>query len=151
MEKNKKTSLTRRDALKTLAVITGAATLASLPARWQTPLVQVGALPAHAQCSFIPGTVTFDITNNSPELYSLGFRREGYNNSVTVSPNGGMGCLTGIPVGVLLALTETACNRTLTGAAFFRELDIGVWEVEVNAEFCNGNGTGGLLFESLAR
>ena len=51
MEENKRTSLTRRDALKTLVAITGAATLASLPARWQTPLVQVGSLPVHAQGS----------------------------------------------------------------------------------------------------
>ena len=48
---NDKGVLTRRDALGTLAAITGAVTLASLPGKWETPLVQVGALPIHAQGS----------------------------------------------------------------------------------------------------
>jgi hypothetical protein len=44
-------TLTRREALKTLAAVTGAATLASLPKQWETPLIEIGALPAHAQGS----------------------------------------------------------------------------------------------------
>ena len=44
-----KRTLSRRDALKSLAAITGAVTLASLPSKWQTPVVEVGALPVHAQ------------------------------------------------------------------------------------------------------
>jgi hypothetical protein len=46
-----KAILSRRDALKTLTAITGAVTLSSLPNQWETPLVEVGALPAHAQVS----------------------------------------------------------------------------------------------------
>jgi hypothetical protein len=46
-----KHTLTRREALKTLAAITGAVSLASLPNKWESPLVEVGALPAHAQSS----------------------------------------------------------------------------------------------------
>ena len=46
-----KHTLTRREALKTLAAITGAVSLASLPNNWESPLVEVGALPAHAQSS----------------------------------------------------------------------------------------------------
>ena len=44
-------TLSRRDALKTLTAIGGAVTLSSLPNKWETPLVEVGALPAHAQVS----------------------------------------------------------------------------------------------------
>ncbi len=51
MDEPRKTTLSRRDALKTLAAITGAVSLASLPGRWETPLVEAGALPAHAQNS----------------------------------------------------------------------------------------------------
>ncbi len=46
-----KHTLSRREALKTLAAITGAVSLASLPNKWESPLVEVGALPAHAQSS----------------------------------------------------------------------------------------------------
>ena len=42
---------TRRDALKTLAALTGAVSLSRLPRQWQTPVVEVGTLPAHAQTS----------------------------------------------------------------------------------------------------
>jgi hypothetical protein len=61
---------TRRDALKTLAAITGGMTLACLPRSWETPVVQVGALPIHAQGSagnlakiddrFVPSTICDD-------------------------------------------------------------------------------------------
>ncbi len=45
-------NLSRRDALKTLAAVTGAVALTSLPGKWAKPVVEVGALPAHAQGSF---------------------------------------------------------------------------------------------------
>ncbi len=41
--------LTRRQALKTLAALTGAAALANLPNNWTRPQVAVGSLPALAQ------------------------------------------------------------------------------------------------------
>jgi hypothetical protein len=41
----------RRKALKTLAATTGALTLTALPIRWETPVVEVGYLPVHAQTS----------------------------------------------------------------------------------------------------
>jgi hypothetical protein len=47
----KKQTLNRRQALKTLAAVTGAVSLAALPNNWQAPAVEVGALPAHAQNS----------------------------------------------------------------------------------------------------
>ncbi|HYN89883.1 MAG TPA: twin-arginine translocation signal domain-containing protein [Ardenticatenaceae bacterium] len=48
---NDKGSVSRREALKTVAAITGAATLASLPGKWETPVIEVGALPAFAQAT----------------------------------------------------------------------------------------------------
>ena len=44
-------SLSRRDALKAIAAATGAVTLANVPQKWETPLVEVGLLPVHAQSS----------------------------------------------------------------------------------------------------
>ncbi len=44
--------MNRRQALKTLAAITGEVSLASLPA-WEKPAIEVGALPAHAQTSHV--------------------------------------------------------------------------------------------------
>jgi hypothetical protein len=142
-----KQTLSRRDALKTLAAITGAVTLASLPSKWQTPVVQVGALPAHAQCSVVPGTVTFYIINNSSQPYMVSFVGSGYSNSVTVSANGGTGCLVGVPVGVELTGTETFCGETFSGWPFFvpEELAGQLEEVEVPAGICEDfNGVGGL-------
>ena len=46
-----KQTLNRRQALKTLAALTGAVSLAALPNNWEAPVVEVGALPAHAQNS----------------------------------------------------------------------------------------------------
>jgi len=51
-------SIGRRQLLKILAATAGAAALSTLPSQWKTPVVEVGALPAHAQASertFAPG------------------------------------------------------------------------------------------------
>jgi hypothetical protein len=66
--------LSRRDALKTLAALTGAVTLASLPGEWETPIVQVGALPAHAACSFVPGTATLELINQTGGTFEMTLR-----------------------------------------------------------------------------
>jgi len=58
-----KRPLSRRDALKALAGITGAVAISSLPSKWATPLVDVGALPAHAQCSPTGTTAAVEIFN----------------------------------------------------------------------------------------
>ena len=56
--------VTRRQALKTLAALTGAAALASVPNDWQRPQLAVGALPAKAQegsgLMIDPGSVVVD-------------------------------------------------------------------------------------------
>ncbi len=45
--------LSRRDAMKMLGVAVGAATLASLPSKWNTPELAAGVLPAHARQSAV--------------------------------------------------------------------------------------------------
>jgi hypothetical protein len=57
-------SLSRRDALKALAAASGAVALSTVPNRWESPILQVGNLPAFAQGS--PGNV---IPTNSPADY----------------------------------------------------------------------------------
>jgi hypothetical protein len=58
-------NLSRRDALKTLAAATGAVALTSLPGKWAKPVVEVGALPAHAQGSFTVNLVSVRWTETS--------------------------------------------------------------------------------------
>jgi hypothetical protein len=43
--------ISRRDAMKILAAAAGATALANLPEKWDTPDLEVGVLPAHAQTS----------------------------------------------------------------------------------------------------
>ena len=45
--------LSRREALKTLAAAVGVVGLSTLPEQWHTPLIETGALPAHAATSVI--------------------------------------------------------------------------------------------------
>ncbi|NJN95927.1 MAG: twin-arginine translocation signal domain-containing protein [Anaerolineales bacterium] len=67
-----KSTLTRRDALKTLAAITGAVTLSSLPNQWEKPLVEVGALPAHAQTSVTGAVQVINNTGNAIQVNMSG-------------------------------------------------------------------------------
>ncbi len=53
----KNSTLSRRDALKTIVSVTGAATLTQLPTRWISPILTSATLPAHAQTS-APATMT---------------------------------------------------------------------------------------------
>jgi hypothetical protein len=43
--------ISRRDAIKVLAAAAGATALANLPGKWDTPDLEIGVLPAHAQTS----------------------------------------------------------------------------------------------------
>lgn len=45
------TKISRRDAMKILAVATGATALANIPSKWVKPGLDIGVLPAHAQTS----------------------------------------------------------------------------------------------------
>jgi hypothetical protein len=52
----------RREALKALAAASGAVFLANLPDKWETPLIETGTLPAHAQVSCtLPGLLALFI------------------------------------------------------------------------------------------
>lgn len=57
MAENTTINSNRRAALKALAAATGAAGLAALPTRWGKPVVNVGAVPAHAQTSCVAAYV----------------------------------------------------------------------------------------------
>lgn len=46
-------SLTRREALKLLLALTGGTALTTLPTKWETPVIELGHLPAHAQVSTV--------------------------------------------------------------------------------------------------
>src|SRR5688572_23142029 len=48
---NEVNQLSRRQALKALLAAGGAAGLSALPERWETPVLEIGLLPAHAQTS----------------------------------------------------------------------------------------------------
>lgn len=48
--------LSRREALKVLAGVAGGVALSFLPKKWETPVVSLGVLPAHAQVSPTPST-----------------------------------------------------------------------------------------------
>jgi hypothetical protein len=45
--------ISRRDAMKTLGAVVGAAALSSLPSKWNTPVVAASSLPAHAKQSAV--------------------------------------------------------------------------------------------------
>lgn len=57
--------LSRREALKMLAGLTGATALSSLPNRWSTPFMEVGVLPAFAQCSATDTAAALIVTNKT--------------------------------------------------------------------------------------
>ncbi|MCB9076263.1 MAG: VWA domain-containing protein [Anaerolineaceae bacterium] len=63
--------LNRREALKSLAVLSGAATLASLPGEWVTPVIEIGVLPAHAQISSLPSLACIEIGSKIDVMLAL--------------------------------------------------------------------------------
>ncbi len=98
--------LSRRDALKTLAALSGAVALSSLPNKWNTPLVEVGALPAHAQCTPSPSTGAVFILNTTNGRVDLSLEpREGPILRISVGPFD-VGCLDRITPGPYLLCYE---------------------------------------------
>ena len=77
-QKNKKIS--RRDAIKALAAVSGAAVLANLPSKWNKPELVSGVLPAHAQTSILHTLLCdLDQTVNEPDS-------DQYTSGVTINP-----------------------------------------------------------------
>ncbi|MBI5962596.1 MAG: twin-arginine translocation signal domain-containing protein [Chloroflexi bacterium] len=57
MDNKSSKEISRRDAMKILAAVAGAAALANLPSKWSKPELVEGVLPAHAQTSTILHTL----------------------------------------------------------------------------------------------
>lgn len=62
---NEKRTVSRRDALKALAAATGVVALSTVPEKWETPIIETGAIPAHAQASVTAPTTTLTVSNLS--------------------------------------------------------------------------------------
>lgn len=101
MKPQRKKTLSRREALKTLAAVTGVAVLSSIKNEWETPLVQVGVLPAHAQASLsnltlVNGTgggpliITVTGPGSSPissaAVIEIEFENDGESETLTLEP-----------------------------------------------------------------
>lgn len=57
MDNKPSKEISRRDAMKILAAVVGATTLANIPDKWTKPDMELGVLPAHAQTSMSPHTM----------------------------------------------------------------------------------------------
>jgi len=126
-QKKEQPILSRREALKTLAAASGAATLSLLPQHWEKPVIEVGTLPAHAQAS--PSLTisnlseTFTGVNNCATSAGLGSRstvRFDYND-----PQGQVGAGTEVheqttfsPSGLTNSAIYTGSALTISGDGF---------------------------------
>ena len=143
-----KRPLSRRDALKALAGITGAVAISSLPSKWSTPLVDVGALPAFAQCSPTATTTAVEAFNatDGTALVEVYFRHlashstsTGDMKSMQLGPLS-YGCLDGITPG-----PGEICVTVTGGSCPGRDCMEGTFEADdlVSVEiFCNGSADG---------
>jgi hypothetical protein len=80
--------LSRRDLLKLLTAAAGAAALSTVPNKWETPVVEIGALPAHAQASrqgTVTGTLREVVTDTSATNSAA---TDGRTFTVSVQPSG---------------------------------------------------------------
>jgi hypothetical protein len=80
--------LSRRDLLKLLTAAAGAAALSTVPNKWETPVVEIGALPAHAQASrqgTVTGTLREVVTDTSTTNSAA---TDGRTFTVSVQPSG---------------------------------------------------------------
>jgi hypothetical protein len=89
--------ISRRDAIKILAAVVGATTLANIPDKWSKPGMEVGVLPAHAQTSLshtlAAGADDPAVNDCWPTLLS----------TVTITPK-----TSGIPMHYVITQTGTA-------------------------------------------
>ena len=140
-----KRPLSRRDALKALAGVTGAVAISSLPNKWSTPLVDVGALPAFAQCSPTGTTAAVEAFNATDgtaliEVYcGIAAGKEADVKSMQIGPLG-YGCLDGITPGpgqICVTVTGGSCPGRDCMEGTFKAGDLVSMEV-----FCNGSADG---------
>ncbi len=95
----KQRPISRRDAIKVLSAAAGAAVIANLPADWETPIVEMGVLPAYAQTSPEQFTATFNASTRNPsaggafaaDVYTWGTWAGGMLKSIYIFPVGGFG------------------------------------------------------------
>jgi len=106
---SEKNTINRRQALKTLAAVTGAVPLASLPA-WEKPVIEVGALPAHAQNS---GTNIRAINETGGDLSNvqLEYPNGDQSDPVDIPENGSYTWYGVEPIDVPLSASGSACYR----------------------------------------
>jgi hypothetical protein len=124
--------LSRRDAIKMLGVAAGAAALAGLPSKWNTPEVVAGALPAHARQSVAGIIACFP---SDPAVDPVGV-----NGSPWVANSSGHGIPAGLTISYLVTITGAGRFGTLAGP-FSGTLvtdNTGVNDVPLG----NGNATG---------
>ena len=118
MEKTNGRLLSRRRALKVLAGLTGGVALTNIPGRWSTPQIDVGVLPAFAQCSESDDAALLMITNDTNGTASVTLdEAEGPGHyGLSVAPQD-HGCIPGIEPGaydVCLTITGGSCPRQET-------------------------------------
>jgi hypothetical protein len=65
--------LSRRDALKVLGAAAGATALANLPAKWTTPELKAGVLPAHARssCNCTDPALVVTVVSGTPSEFDI--------------------------------------------------------------------------------
>ena len=89
-------NLSRREALKALTAASGAVAFAGLPAAWVTPIMQKGALPAHALATlqpFVEILSAVDYSGVEKDLTVGYYLPEGFMTwNVTVEPASNGGC-----------------------------------------------------------
>ena len=114
---DEKQTLTRRQAIKTLAAVAGAVTLAGLPNNWEKPIVEVGALPAHAQTS---ATAAIEVVNNTIGTVEAGLLNPG--NTDLGSPDS-------------QASINSGSSHRWTGLTPYPEVDLGAQNGVVPSEY----------------
>jgi hypothetical protein len=115
MNSQPKKTLSRREALKALAAVSGVAVLSSVKNEWETPLVQVGVLPAHAQASNLSNLTLTNGTGGGPL-------------SVTVNGPGSSGPIRSAAE-IIIEFANDGESETLT-------LEPGTYVITVSAEMC---------------
>jgi len=133
MKPQTRKTLSRRDALKTLAAVTGVAVLASVKNEWETPLVQVGVLPAHAQASLTATLIVRNSRGSGPTTVTVLPSNSPISNTEVVEiPDGGSATFT---------LEPGSYDVTGEGECYsFETVELDPGETEEVVVGCGNNG-----------